>query len=162
MLVIKSQSFLNLKYDIIKDKKIGQLKIPFTRLIPSLRFGDIDFNIYKDQFNIIVPLKGQQTTGFLASGYKLMKGNKELASAEFPARGSKDPFQIHWNDKCITFSKNGDKTKIYLDSALLGSIYCNYGRKKEDALDMGEKLPVELQVFCYFAYKKYFEVSLGI
>ena len=162
LLVIKPQSFFNLKYDIIKDKKIGQLKIPFARLIPSLRFGDISFNIGEDQFFIVVPLRGEQRIGFLASEYRLMKGDKELASAEFPAKGSKDPFQINWNDKLVTFSNKGDNTQIFLDSALLGSLYYNYGQKKEDALDIGEKLPIELQVFSYFAYKKYAEVSLGI
>ena len=91
-----------------------------------------------------------------------MKGDIELASAEFPARGSKDPFQINWNDKRVTFSKKGEHIQIYLDSFFLGRIYYKYGQKKEDALDISEKLPIELQVFCYFAYKKYAEISLGI
>lgn len=91
-----------------------------------------------------------------------MKENKELASAEFPARGSKDPFQINWNDKRITFLNRGNNILIYLDSDLLGRFYYNFGQKKEDALDIKEKLPIELQVFSYFAYKKYTEISIGI
>ena len=64
LLEIKPQSFFNLRYDIIKGKKLGQIKIPFTRLIPSLRFGDISFNIRDDQFFIVVPLRGEQRIGF--------------------------------------------------------------------------------------------------
>ena len=149
MLTIKSRSFLNLKYEIILDKRIGLITIPFTRLIPSLRFGDIRFNINSNHFKIIVPLKGDQRIGFVASGYRLVSGDTEIASAEFPAIGSTDRFQIIWN-------------QIYLDGVLLGSIYYNFNQEKVDALDIGEKIPIEIQLFSYFAYKKYSEVSLGI
>ena len=162
MIVVKPISFLNLKYDIIKDTRIGQLKIPFTRLFPSLRFGDIGFNIGDEQFYIVVPLRGQQAIGFLASEYRLVKENVELASAEFPARGSGEPFEIKWKDKSITFSKSGEKIKLSIDGTILGTIYFNHARKREDALDINHKIPVEVQVFSYFAYKKYAEVSLGI
>ena len=162
MLKIKSKSFFGLKYDIIRSEKIGQLRIPFTRLIPSLRYGDISFNIGEDQFYIAVPLKGEQLIGFLASGYTLMQGDNEIALAEFSTRGSEDSFKINWNGKFITFSKNRQKAQIYLDRALLGSVYYNYGQNNEDVIDIGEKLPIELQVFSYFAYKKYAEVSLGV
>ncbi len=162
MIIIRPNSFFNLKYDIIKDKKLGQLKIPFTRLIPSLRFGDIRFNIGEEQFYIVVPLRGEQRIGFLASGYRLMKGNTDLASAEFPARGSKDQFQIFWNEKSITFYNDSEKNQVFLDGVLLGSFYYNHGQKNEDGIEIGEQLPIELQVFSYFAYKKYAEVSLGI
>ena len=162
MIVIKPNSFLNLKYDIIKGKRIGRLKIPFTRLFPSLRFGDIGFNIGEEQFHIVVPLIGRQGIGFLASEYRLFKEDVELASAEFPARGSGEPFEIKWKKKSITFSKSGKKIKLNLDGAMLGTIYFNYVRKKEDALDINHKIPIEVQVFSYFAYKKYAEVSLGI
>ena len=162
MLKIKTKSFLGLKYDIIRSEKIGQLKIPFTRLIPSLRFGDISFNIGEDQFYIVVPLKGEQRIGFSASEYILMQGDKEIASAKFPSRGSEDKFKINWNDKCISISRNGQRIQIYLDNDLLGVIYMDYSHKKEDIINIGDKLPVELQVFSYFAYRKYAEVSLGI
>ena len=160
MLTIKSRSFLNLKYEIILDKRIGLITIPFTRLIPSLRFGDIRFNINSNHFKIIVPLKGDQRIGFVASGYRLVSGDTEIASAEFPAIGSTDRFQIIWNEKCLTFSINGERNQIYLDGVLLGSIYYNFNQEKVDALDIGEKIPIEIQLFSYFAYKKYSELSL--
>jgi len=116
----------------------------------------------RTKFYIAVPLKGEQRIGFLASGYILMQADNEIASAEFPNRGSEDPFKINWKAKFITFSNNRQKAQIYLDRALLGSVYYNYGQKNEDVIDIGEKLPIELQVFSYFAYKKYAEVSLGI
>lgn len=162
MIKIKSKSFLGLKYDIVGYEKIGQLRIPFTRLVPSLRYGNIRFNIGEDQFYIAVPLKGEQRMGFLASGYILMQGDSEIASAEFLTGGSEDPFKINWNSKSIMFSKNRRKAQIYINNHLLGSVYYNYGQKNEGVIDVGEKLPIELQVFSYFAYKKYAEVSLDI
>ncbi len=162
VLIIKPRSFFHLKYDIIAGKKIGRLRIPFTRLIPSLRFGDIGLNIHDDEFYIVVHLKGTQRIGFLPSEYHLMKDDTELSWARFPARGSNDPFQISWNDQHITFSDNGDNVQVYLDGDLLGRFYSNYGQKKVVAVDINEKLPIEIQVFSYFAYKKYTEVSLGL
>ena len=162
LLKIKSKSFFRSKYDILQDKKIGQLKIPFTQLLPSLRLGAISFNVGQEHFNIIVPLRGNKQIGFVASGYRLVKDDIDLASAEFPARGSLDQFQVHWNEKVITFSGNDGSNHIYIDGSLFGSIYYNFENKKVDAIDVDEKLPLEIQIFAYFAYKKYSELTLGI
>jgi len=48
------------------------------------------------------------------------------------------------------------------DSPSIRIITKNHEQKKEGVIDMGEKLPIEVQVFSYFAYKKYTEVSIGI
>ena len=92
----------------------------------------------------------------------MIKGDTEVASAEFPAMGSEDQFWISWKERRITFSMQGDRNQVYLDGSLLGRIYYNLNKKKCDGIDLGEKLPIEIQVFSYFAYKKYSEVSLGI
>ena len=89
-----------------------------------------------------------------------MQGDNKIASAGFPDRGSDKPFKVNWNGKFITFSNNRQKAQIYLDHASLGCGYYNYGQKNEDVIDIGEKLPIELQVYSYFAYKKYAEVPL--
>ena len=107
-----------------------------------------------------MPLKGHRT--FIASGYQLIKEDVELASTDFPDRGSKVPFQINWKEKVIKFSKDGNKTDVYLDDIKVGKFYPKKDMKKEDVIEVNNELPVELQVFCYFAYKKYSEVSLGI
>lgn len=120
------------------------------------------FNIGNDYFTILVPLKGDRRIGFIASGYKLINVGTEIASAEFPSFGSKDHFRIEWGEREITFLKRGDRNQIYLDGTLLGSIYRNFNNKKVDTIDISEKLPIEIQVFSYFAYKKYSEVSIGI
>ena len=155
MLIIKSRSFLNRKYDIIKGQKIGQLIIPLTRLIPSLQFGDILFHINNEKYSIRVLLKGYRTIGYVPSGYRLIKENAELASTDFPVRGTDDTFQIKWNDHKITFSSIGERTQVYLDDKGIGGFYEKKGIKTEAVLEIHAELSIELQVFCYLAHLKY-------
>ena len=82
-----------------------------------------------------------------------MQGDNKIASAEFPDRGSDNSFKINWNGRFITFSNSRQKAQIYLDRVLSGGVYYNYGQKNEDVIDIGEKLPIELQVYSYLLIK---------
>lgn len=155
MLIIKSRSFFNLKFDILKGQRIGQIKVPFTRLLGSSQFGDIYMNIGNEDYNIRVPLKGAQRIGYGVSGYKLVKGDSELAEVTFPPRGAKEPLFLNWAGNLITFKNIGERTQVYLNEKEVGGFFEKGALKKEAILEIQNEIPIEIQVFIYYIYLQY-------
>ncbi len=86
LVTLQSKSLLGLKYDILSDHKIGEVKIPFTRLLGSSQFGDIGIVLQSESYHIKVPLKGENRVGFGVSGYILVSGDEQISDVSFPPR----------------------------------------------------------------------------
>ncbi len=120
MLTLKSRSIIGFKYDILKERKIGKITIPYSRLWKG-PYGDISIEINGAFTFIKVPLKGK--AGFVAAGYRLVKDDEELASVTFPARGTSELLIVHWHNDKITFKKIAERILLYLNSREVGGFW---------------------------------------
>jgi len=111
LLTLKSRSIIGFKYDILKERKIGKITIPYSRLWKG-PYGDISIEINGAFTFIKAPLKSAR--GSVAAGYRLVKDDKELASVTFPARGTSEHLIVHWHNDKITFKKIAERILLYL------------------------------------------------
>ena len=152
MLTLKSRSIIGLRYDILKERKIGKITIPYSRLWKG-PYGDISIEIKGSFAFIEVPLKGKG--GFVAAGYRLIKDDEELASVIFPARGTSEQLIVNWHGNKITFKKIAERIQLYLNSREVGGFREKGFLKKDVYLEIYDEIPIDIQVFSFLAYSYY-------
>lgn len=155
LITIQSKSLLRLKYDILTDHKIGEIKIPFTRLLGSSQFGQIGITLQSEIYHIKVPLKGDRRVGFGISGYELVFGGKQVLEVSFPARGASEKLTVNWKDNQITYNTVQGQCQIMMDTVKVGSLWEKRGFKKTAFMDISNEIPIIVFVFWYLSYSYY-------
>jgi hypothetical protein len=118
LITIQSKSLLGLKFDILSDHKIGEIKIPFTRILGSSQFGDIGIVLQSESYHIKIPLKGNSRVGFGVSGYILFSGDQQISDVSFPPRGTSEKLTVNWKDNKITYDLVQGQFQIIMSSGV--------------------------------------------
>ena len=159
LITIQSKSLLGLKYDILSDRKIGEINIPFTRLLGSSQFGDIRIALESELYRIKVPLKGDRRVGFGVSGYELVSGDKQISEVTFPPRGDSGKLTVNWKDNQITYDIVQGQCQIKMNNVKVGSFLEKRGLKKTVCMDISQEIPLVVLIFWYLSYSYYKVIS---
>ena len=159
LITIQSKSLLGLKYDILTDHKIGEIKIPITRLLGSSQFGDIRIALQSELYRIKVPLRGDRRVGFGVSGYELVSGDKQISEVSFPPRGGSEKLTVKWNDNQITSELVQGQHLIFMNDSKVGTFWEKGGFKKTAYIDATNEIPIIVKVFWYLSYSYYMVIS---
>lgn len=159
LITIQSKSLLGLKYDIFTDHKIGEINIPFTRLLGSSQFGDIRIALQSELYRIKVPLKGDRRVGFGVSGYELVSGDRQISEVSFPPRGASEKLTVNWKDNQITYDIVQGQCQITINNVKVGSLLEKRGFKKTACMDISIEIPIAVLVFWYLSFSYYKVIS---